>query len=77
MLEAILNCKTKLSPQNQTSRLLVPVIPTQREAEARGFLWVRGGQPGLHSKFQESLSYRVRPFLKQNETKQTKRKTKQ
>lgn len=75
MLEAILNCKTKLSPQNQTSQLLVPVIPAWREA--RGFLWVRGGQPGLHSEFQESLSYRVRPFLKQNETKQTKRKTKQ
>jgi len=47
--------------------------PTTWEAEAGGFLWVRG-QPGLQSKFQESWSYTKKPCLKQN--KQTnKRKT--
>lgn len=74
MFEAILNCKTKLYPQNQTSWVLVPVIPAWKEAEARGFLSVRSGQPGLHSVFQESLGYKVRSFLKRNKNKQTKRK---
>jgi len=31
-----------------------------REAEAGGALWVQG-QPGLHSEFQDSQSYKVSP----------------
>lgn len=32
-------------------------------AEAGGTLWIQG-QPDIHSKFQDSHNYRVRPYLK-------------
>ena len=37
--------------------------PNTYEAEVGGFLWVRG-QPGLHSKFQNSQDYIEKPCLK-------------
>jgi hypothetical protein len=48
--------------------------PSTWEVEEGGSLWVQG-QPGLHSEFQDSQGYRVRPCLgKNNNNKQTKRK---
>lgn len=38
------------------------------EAEAGGLAQVQG-QPGLHSEFQFSLGYRIRPGLNKKETK--------
>jgi hypothetical protein len=51
--------------------------PSALKAEVDGSLWVRG-QPGLHSEFQDSQSYTLRPCLKkQNKQKPTKKQKSQ
>ena len=45
--------------------------PRTQEAETGGFLYVLS-QPGLHNEFQDSLSYIVRPGLKQTKDNNNK-----
>jgi hypothetical protein len=49
---------------------LIPALGRQRQAD----FWV-GGQPGLHSEFQDSQDYTEKPCLKKQTNKQTNKDT--